>query len=180
MDDIAAMEELGTVDRHGDTIDLRYERHYARPIETVWAALTDSARVSDWLGQALIEPRVGGRYEVFTDRQRPMLGRILTFEPPRLLEFTWDTGDGPASKVRCELAPNGDGTTLAFIHRGVGFIWIGLVLPGWHVHLERLRSLLSGIAQALSRPRWRELQAIYIERDKLEGVMLDPPAGHRD
>ena len=27
-------------------------------------------------------------------------------------------------------------------------------------------------------PRWRELQAVYLDRYKLEGVMLDPPAGH--
>jgi hypothetical protein len=59
-------------------------------------------------------------------------------------------------------------------------VWIGLVLPGWHIHLERLASLLSGQAEPFSVPRWRELQAIYIDRYKLEGVMIDPPAGHED
>ena len=62
---------------------------------------------------------------------------------------------------------------------GVGFTWIALVLPGWHAHLERLDSLLSrGSAQDFGMPRWRELQAIYLEHYKLEGVMLDPPPGH--
>src|SRR5208337_5665038 len=132
------MDELGTFDRHGGTVDLRYERHYPRPVETVWAALTEPARLADWLGQALVEPHVGGRYELFTDRSRPMTGRILTWQPPSLLEFTWDTGDAPASVVRCELTPDGDGTRLLFVHNGIGSVWIGLVLPGWHVHLERL------------------------------------------
>jgi hypothetical protein len=30
----------------------------------------------------------------------------------------------------------------------------------------------------MSMPRWRELQAIYLDRYELEGVMIDPPPGH--
>jgi len=40
------MEDLGAFTRHGDTADLRYERHYPRPIETVWATLTQPARIA--------------------------------------------------------------------------------------------------------------------------------------
>lgn len=173
------MDDLGTYDRRGDDAGLRYERYYPRPIETVWAALTEPARLEDWLGKALVEPYVGGRYELFIERPRPMTGRIVTWEPPRLLEYSWDTGDAPASRVRCELTPVDDGTRLVFRHDGVGFTWIALVLPGWHAHLERLDSLLSrGSAQDFGMPRWRELQAIYLAHYKLEGVMLDPPPGH--
>ncbi|MGO8915215.1 MAG: hypothetical protein ACLQJR_04850 [Stellaceae bacterium] len=67
---------------------------------------------------------------------------------------------------------------LRAMHKGIGFVWIGLMLPGWHIHLERLGSLLSGQAQPDSMPRWRELQAIYLDRYALEGVMIDPPARH--
>src|SRR5438552_2063215 len=108
------MDDLGTFERRGDDVDLRYERRYPRPVETVWAALTDPVRLADWIGAALVEPRVGGRYELFVDRKRPMTGRILTWEPPRLLAFTWDTGDAPPSTVRCELSHDGDGTRLIF------------------------------------------------------------------
>ena len=176
------MEALGTFERQGDVVDLRYERRYPRPIETVWAALTEPARLGDWLGQALVEPHVGGRYELFIERPRPMTGRIVTWQPPRLLEFSWDTGDAPATLVRCELSPDdagdGKGTRLVFTHKAMGFVWIGLVLPGWHTHLERLASLLEGHALGDSMPRWRELQAIYLDHYKLEGVMIDPPPGH--
>jgi uncharacterized protein YndB with AHSA1/START domain len=174
------MDELGTFDRDGDTVGLRYERHYPRPIETVWAALTEPARLADWLGQALVEPHVGGRYELFIDRNRPMTGRILTWQKPTLLEFTWDTGDAPASVVRCELTPDGDGTRLVFWHKGVGFVWIGLVLPGWHIHLERVDCLMAGTVEPMSMQRWRDLQAVYLNHYMLEGVMLDPPQGHCD
>jgi hypothetical protein len=29
-------------------------------------------------------------------------------------------------------------------------------------------------------PRWRKLQAIHVDRYKLDGVMLDPPAGQAE
>jgi uncharacterized protein YndB with AHSA1/START domain len=172
------MDELGTIDRRGDIVDLRYERRYPRPIETVWAALTDPARLADWIGPALVEPHVGGRYELFIERPRPMTGRIVTWEPPRLLEFTWDTGDAPESLVRCELVPDGDGTKLVFHHKGPPFVWIALVLPGWHSLLERLAGLMAGHPIPDSMPRWRELQAIYLDHYRFEGVMIDPPPGH--
>jgi uncharacterized protein YndB with AHSA1/START domain len=175
---MAELENLGTFERDGDAVGLRYERHYPRPIETVWAALTDPVRLGDWIGAARVEPYVGGRYELFVERRRPMTGRILTWDPPRLLEFSWDTGDAPESIVRCELTPEGDGTRLRFFHKGVGFPWIGLVLPGWHSLLECLRSLLAGKVLPDSMPCWRELQAIYLDRYKLDGVMMDPPPGH--
>ena len=108
-----------------------------------------------------------------------MIGRILTWQPPTLLEFIWDTGDAPASVVRCELTPDGDGTRLVFLHNGAGFVWIALVLPDWHVNLERLDSLLAGdAAQSFSMARWRELQQVYLDRYELSGAMLDPPTGH--
>lgn len=107
-----------------------------------------------------------------------MTGRILAWEPPKVLEFSWDTGDGPPSVVRCELAPDGDGTRLIFRHAAIGYEWIGLVLPGWHTHLERLTSLMGGKILPDSMERWRELQAIYLEAYRLEGVMTDPPPQH--
>lgn len=151
------MDEPGTFERHGDTTDLRFERHYATPIETVWAALTEPVRLGDWIGPALVEPHDGERYELFIDRPRPMTGRIVTWEPPTPLEFSWDTGDAPETLVRCELTQHGDGTTLVFRHKGVGFAWIALVLPGSHSLLERLRGLLAGQHLPNSMARWREL-----------------------
>jgi uncharacterized protein YndB with AHSA1/START domain len=173
------MDELGSFERHGDIVDLRFERRYARPAETVWAALTDPARLANWIGPARVEPCLGGRYELFIDRQRPMTGRILTWEPPSVLEFSWDTGDAPASVVRCELTREGDGTLLVFRHNGVGFDWVALVLPGWHSLFEQMENLLSGRETQLnSMPRWRALQAIYVDKYGLENAILDPPPGH--
>jgi hypothetical protein len=79
-------EQLGAFERSDDRIDMRFERHYPRSIETVWSALTDPVRLNDWMGAAHVEPRVGGRYELMLDGANPMTGRILIWEPPHVLE----------------------------------------------------------------------------------------------
>ena len=54
-----------------------------------------------------------------------MTGRIITWQPPALLEFSWDTGDASATLVRCELTREGDGTLLVFRHDGIATPWMG-------------------------------------------------------
>jgi uncharacterized protein YndB with AHSA1/START domain len=46
------MDDFGTFEQQADQAILRYERHYRRPIQTVWAALTTHERLADWLGAA--------------------------------------------------------------------------------------------------------------------------------
>ncbi|MDB5438964.1 MAG: hypothetical protein JWM33_1391 [Caulobacteraceae bacterium] len=174
-------DPLGTFERHGDNLDLRFERLYPRSIETVWAALTNPARLEDWLSPAVVEPQLGGRYELFVNRDKGrMIGTILTWEPPTLLEYRWDTGDAPPNIVRCELSAEGpNATRLVFIHKDVPFKWAALTLPGWHQLLENLGRLLAGQEQpAPGMARWRELQQAYLEAYGLEGSLTDPPAGH--
>ena len=112
---MTAPSDLGTFTRRGDVVDLRYERFYPRPIETVWAAFTQEERLADWIGSALVEPHAGGRYELFTGRPRRMTGRILTWQPPHLLEFSWDTGDAPPNRVRVELSAADGGTRMTSV-----------------------------------------------------------------
>jgi uncharacterized protein YndB with AHSA1/START domain len=177
------MHDLGTLQRHGDQTTLRFERHYPRPVHTVWAALTTPERLADWLGAAIVEPHTGGRFELFVDRPDAaarMLGRILRWQPPDLLEFTWNVGHEPETTVRCELQADGpDAARLILTHGAMAFKWVGLVLPGWHSLFERLTQALATGQPAPAAPeRWRELQALYVDRYDLQDVMLEPPVGH--
>jgi len=113
--------DLGTYVRTGSASGLKYERRYDRPVETVWKALTEPARLADWMGAARVEPYVGGRYELFIDSAEPMRGRVVTWRPPELLEFSWHGAGAPSSLVRCELVPDGAGTRLIFVHRAIRF-----------------------------------------------------------
>ena len=97
------MRDLGTYERHGDHIDVRFERHYPRPPEKVWRALTDPERLADWMGASRVEPYVGGKFETMLDGLRPMKGRVLVWDPPKALELQWSNGHAPDSTVRYEL-----------------------------------------------------------------------------
>jgi uncharacterized protein YndB with AHSA1/START domain len=166
-------QALGTFKRRDDHIDVRFERHYPRPVETVWSALTDPARLADWMGVSEVEPRVGGRFHMMADGPHPMTGRVLVWEPPQVLELTWSNADAPESIVRYELTPEPNGTRLIFTHRGIPYGSSALMLPGWHNYFARLSSLLGGNAVPWSNTSWRELQATYVDHYKLNDVKLD-------
>jgi hypothetical protein len=42
-------------------------------------------------------------------------------------------------------------------------------LPGRHVHLQRLASLLLGRPEPSSTARWREMQSVHLDGYKLDG-----------
>jgi uncharacterized protein YndB with AHSA1/START domain len=175
--DMKDVEELGAFKRSGDQLDVRFERYYPRSIDKVWSALTDPKRLEDWMGVARVEPYVGGRYDLMLDGPHPMTGRILVWEPPRVLEFTWSNADAPDSVVRYELTRQGDGARLIFTHTGMPYASSALMLPGWHVLLALLGSLLDGAIPPRSKQSWREMQTIYVDHYELRGVALDiqPP-----
>jgi uncharacterized protein YndB with AHSA1/START domain len=167
------MEELGAFKRRDDQIDVRFERHYPRPVETVWSALTEPERLADWMGASNVEPRVGGRFDMMVDGPHPMTGRVRVWEPPHVLEFTFSNTHAPDSIVRYELMQEGDGTRLIFTHQGMPYANSALMLPGWHDFLGRLGKLLEGQPDEQG-PSFRRMQAIYIDHYKLAGVRLEP------
>ena len=64
------------------------------PAETVWAALTESGRLSAWLGGDVdLEPFAGGQIVVNEDG-RLRRGVIIDLEPLRHLEIRWLPASG--------------------------------------------------------------------------------------
>jgi uncharacterized protein YndB with AHSA1/START domain len=146
----SAADPYGTVTVGGETAILTFVRRLPHPVDAVWAALTDPEQRARWFGTTTIAGRVGGTIEmdpsgVPVPREAAHVrGRILVWDPPRVLEHEWHqpvAGDGV---VRYELAAEGDGTVLTFTHRGLrpgnarGFV------PGTHAYLDRLRAVLDG------------------------------------
>jgi uncharacterized protein YndB with AHSA1/START domain len=170
---MAATESLGTFERRGEHIDVRFVRHYPRPVEKVWSALTDPARLADWMGASHVEPFVGGRFDLMTDNEHGSTGRVRVWDPPRVLEFSWSNTHSTDSVVRCELTPEAGGTRLVFIHQGMPYATSALMLPGWHGYLAALASVVMD-----ERPpegiSFRTMQSTYIGHYKMEGVQLDP------
>lgn len=168
------IDMLGSFEKRGeDHIDVRFERHYPRPMETVWRALTEPERLADWMGLSEIEPRVGGRIRMMLDGPHPMQGTVLEWDPPRVLAFSWTNTHAPNSVIRYELYPDDGGTRVSFSHQGMPYATSALMLPGWHDLLQRLGSVVEG-----RRPpedmSFRTMQAAYVEHYRLTGVQMDP------
>lgn len=167
--------DLGTYERHGDHIDVRFERIYPRPAETVWKALTDPARLADWMGVSKVEPIVGGRFETMLDGPHPSTGTVSVWDPPRTLEFSWSNTHAPDSTIRYELTPHDGGTRVVFTHRHMPYATSAMMLPGWHMFLARLGKLVEDEQPPETWQKlWRQMQTVYIEHYGLKGLQLDP------
>jgi uncharacterized protein YndB with AHSA1/START domain len=169
-----ATDRLGTFERTGDYLDVRFERHYRRPVGSVWKALTEPARLADWMDESYVEPFVGGRYETMLDGLKPMRGIVRIWEPPSLLEYDWHSDHAPESVARWELSPAGNGTHVVFKHHGIPYANSNLMLPGWHAYLDDLAAVLDGAPAGDFESRWRELQDVYASHHGLIGLTREP------
>lgn len=159
---------------------VRLQRVLPGPIERVWAFLTESEKRGRWLASGDMEPREGGRAkltfhnsdlsahdEPTPERFQKYEGssfdvRILRFDPPRLLSYTW--GGKEDSEVTFELTPQGDEVLLVLTHRSLANRGALLsVSSGWHIHLAILSDLLN---DREPRPFWSALERLEAEYDR--------------
>jgi uncharacterized protein YndB with AHSA1/START domain len=162
----------GTVEHRGGRTILRYERRLRHPVAEVWSALTEPARLREWLADADIELTPGGAVQLRwlnTDdegNRAVMDGTITEVEPPRVLEITGE----PHGTLRFELADDRPGTTLVFTVTRSTDEGTDFALPGWHIHLEHLADALAGRPvdwprwDRHHRPRWHQLRDEYAAR----------------
>ena len=168
------IDDLGTVEKVADTYHVRYERHLAHPVDTVFAAVTEPDELAAWLARATLDPVVGGSVELRWQNaeggsQEPPVARgtVTAYDPPRLVEYDTDIH----GRLRFELTPEGDGTRLVFT--------VAIAMPaehasknvaGWHVHLEHLEAVLDGGSidwpgwYRVHFPRWQEIHEVYLAR----------------
>ncbi|MBS0360056.1 MAG: SRPBCC family protein [Proteobacteria bacterium] len=154
----------GDVRRVGDHYEITFVRRFARPVEKVWAALTTPARLADWLAQAEIDLRVGGRFSLYwPTHDHRMEGVITELDPPNVFAWTWPAPEHPDSVVRWTLAPDGDGCRLTLTQSGLTAAPLKDAAAGWHTHMEGLAAAIDGIATAWDAGRERENRGLYEE-----------------
>lgn len=141
-----------------DTI--RLERLLDAPPETVWRYLTEAELRRQWF-MGGTDARPDSEFELLNDHDNlsdedapypedyaPYKGRtwnekVLRFEPPRLLETTFQGGKN--GTVAYELRPEGERTRLIVTHSGItsptGFQDFG---GGWNSHMIVLQERLAG------------------------------------
>jgi hypothetical protein len=90
-----------------------------------------------------------------------MSGRILVWDPPRVLEHEWHQAIVEASVVRYELAADGDETILTFTHRGLSARNANGFVPGTHAYLDHLVAQLDGAELPAWSQRYAEVPPAY-------------------
>lgn len=90
------------------------------------------------------EPRPGGRfYEEFADGSEYVIGRIVDWDPPSLLQYTWKAPQWPVETTITVRFNETDGrTTVEVTHEGFGVDGIPELGDGYAVGL---REILGGL-----------------------------------
>ena len=155
----AVLEVSAPIQRIGPDA-IRLERLLDAPAETVWRYLTVAELRAQWF-MGGTDARAGTEFELLNDHDNlsdddvpypedyaPYKGQswheqVLRFEPPRLLETTFQGGKN--GTVTYELRPEGDRTRLVVTHSGItsptGFQDFG---GGWNSHMTVLQERLAG------------------------------------
>jgi len=150
---------------------VRLERTLHAPPDAVFRAFLDPALLRQWIApdelsidRVIVDPRVGGRVEVWHSMNGVSSGRFegcfLKIDPPRELVYRWAfVGTEPEKgeffdtlvTVRLRPAPWGQ-THISVVHekleelyRGARNVYVRL-LPGWTNCLEKLERAAQGIA----------------------------------
>jgi uncharacterized protein YndB with AHSA1/START domain len=128
---------------------ISFERQFDSSIETVWAHLTQCAKLPGWYGEdGIIEPREGGKLRLAGGHIR---GLVTRWRPYRQLAYSWnvfgptDTVSAyPESYLTFDLAPAATGTALKLLHLPVLERFEKQNAMGWHTYLDMLGAALRG------------------------------------
>jgi uncharacterized protein YndB with AHSA1/START domain len=139
------MSDLGQTQR---VPAVRFERTFAVGLETVWACLTDPARLLAWYGEgATIEPAEGGAVYFAGGHIR---GVVTQWRPHAKFAHTWNVfGPGetvsayPESYLTFELEPAGGSVALVLTHLPVLERFEAQNQMGWHTFLDILAATLA-------------------------------------
>ena len=152
----------------------------AKP-ERVWEYLVDPDLRKLWFCAGETGDQPGGDFVMDFDHTRisdsappegvecgsgpvTMKGTIVTFDPPKVLAYSWPEENGPGTLVTIRLEPKGDDTHLHLVHERLhNAEFLKGASAGWHAHLDLLVDLVS------DRPRrdfWIHYAALKSEYDQ--------------
>ena len=162
---------LGSAQQIGEDYELVFERQYAFPVETIWAAITDPPMTKLWWAESEVDLVAGGRFNLRWlngEDGAPLpwsTGEIAELGPGEHIKF----GNSDHGILEFTLEADGRGTTLSFVNlvSPPEERFVTMSLAGWHVHFDHLQEVLDGGTidwpnwYADYGPAWAELHSIY-------------------
>ena len=152
---------------------VRFERRYPHSTRRVWRAIIDPDESRHWFPSTLvIEERVGEVVQFADDPNQPdSSGRVLAYEPPHRLEFTWG-GD----EIHFALTDDGGGCVLTLTNVLEATDTAARNAAGWTVCLRELDRLLAGTSGD-AQP-WQPIYDAYVAAGMPHGAAI-PGASRR-
>lgn len=161
-DDIGTEPDLGVLTPGSGFTEARLTRTFDHPPETLWAALTDPARLVEWLAPGTIADAVGGPAKLnFVDSGIVIDSQVSAYEPQRLVEYSWSGPGEPLRPVRWEIEPQGEGCRLTLTLRSPEGEDTARSCAGWEAHLEMLAAALEGVPIKFPFERFKATREAY-------------------
>ena len=95
-------------------------RAFTDDFDQWWPHATHSLGRAEKLARVVFEGGAGGRlYEIWNDGSEHVWGRVLVWNPPDELAFSWHVGHDPAlaTEVHLAIRPERDGSLVELTHR---------------------------------------------------------------
>jgi uncharacterized protein YndB with AHSA1/START domain len=174
-----------------DDHTIQFVRILPGPIEKIWSYLEDSDKRGQWFAKGVLPKNVGDTFEMrfkhselsphqaaAPERMKEVdknghgsTNRLLAFEPPHRLTFTFgsDTRPETASRVEFLLSQEGDPkdnrVRLTLTHSKIPDrdYMLG-VSGGWHAHLAILQYRAEGKTPPAFWDVWRQYDGVYDKR----------------
>jgi uncharacterized protein YndB with AHSA1/START domain len=134
-----------------EPVEIVREIHIAARPDIVFEYFLDAEKLRVWKAVlAEVDARPGGLFRMdVTGRGDIAVGMYLEIDPPRRVVFTWGWQNGAAPSadfgvVEVTLSPDGEGTALRLVHRGVPEDSRRRSAVGWTHYLARLALAAAG------------------------------------
>jgi uncharacterized protein YndB with AHSA1/START domain len=154
--------ELGAIRRVGNTFEAAITRAFDHDQPTLWAMLTDPAKLPLWLAPGVLAQRTGGEAKPnFPESGINVDSLVTAIEPPRLIEYSWSSPGQPLRPLRWEILPAAGGAQLKLTLRIPEGEDIARTCAGWDAHLDMLASALEGVPIKFPFERFKAAREAY-------------------
>lgn len=154
---------LGSLRTDEGVLAVRMEDRFATGIDDLWSAVTDPARLANWVAQVAGDLQPGGWFDATFTSGWEGPGRVETCEAPHHLLLTMSPGTPDQTVIEAWLTADGDRTRLVVEERGIPVAEAAAHGAGWQTHVEDLATSLAGETRRPWIERVKELMPAYAE-----------------
>lgn len=141
-----AFQTSASFSRTGGEVQAVLTRRFDHPPSDIWSALTEPARLAEWLAPGHIDLRPGGAARLdFVDSGIVIDSKVTAIVPGRLIEYAWSGPGEPLRPLRWSLEAVPGGSRLTLTLRVPEAEDAGRACAGFEAHLEMLAAALEGV-----------------------------------